>query len=129
MDEEYSRQVQEGFIHFFKSGHIYRGKRMVNWCPVSMTALSDEEVIMKPRRSKLYFIRYEIAGEEGEFLEIATTRPETLMGDSGVAVNAVPYPGMAGAGPSDFSAYRGRRQRCAGCHRAFLPAFKGARHL
>ena len=87
MDEEYSRQVQDCFIHFFKSGHIYRGKRMVNWCPVSMTALSDEEVIMKPQRSKLYFMRYEIAGEEGEFLEIATTRPETLMGDSGVAVN------------------------------------------
>jgi len=87
MDEDYSRQVQDCFIHFFKSGHIYRGKRMVNWCPVSLTALSDEEVIMKPRRSKLYFMRYEIAGQKGEFLEIATTRPETLMGDSAVAVH------------------------------------------
>jgi valyl-tRNA synthetase len=87
MDEEYSRQVQDCFIHFFRNGHIYRGKRMVNWCPVSLTALSDEEVIMKPRRSKLYFMRYEIAGENGEFLEIATTRPETLMGDTAVAVN------------------------------------------
>ena len=87
MDEEYSRQVQDCFIHFFKSGHIYRGKRMVNWCPASLTALSDEEVIMKPRRSKLYYMRYEIAGEKGEFLEIATTRPETLMGDTAVAVH------------------------------------------
>ncbi len=87
MDAEYSRQVQECFVHFFNSGHIYRGKRMVNWCPASLTALSDEEVIMKPQRGKLYYIRYEIAGEEGEYLEIATTRPETLMGDTGIAVN------------------------------------------
>ncbi len=87
MDEGYSRQVQECFVHFFNSGHIYRGKRMVNWCPASLTALSDEEVIMKPQRGKLYYMRYEIAGEDGEYLEIATTRPETLMGDSGVAVN------------------------------------------
>jgi valyl-tRNA synthetase len=87
MDEDYSRQVQECFVHFFNSGHIYRGKRMVNWCPASLTALSDEEVIMKPQRGKLYYMRYEIAGEDGEYLEIATTRPETLMGDSGIAVN------------------------------------------
>ena len=60
---------------------------MVNWCPSSLTALSDEEVIMKPQKSKLYYMRYEIAGREGEYLEIATTRPETLMGDSAVAVN------------------------------------------
>ncbi len=87
MDEGYSHQVQKCFVHFFKSGHIYRGKRMVNWCPASLTALSDEEVIMKPQRSKLYYMRYEIADSDGEFLEIATTRPETLMGDTGVAVN------------------------------------------
>ena len=74
-------------MHFFNSGKIYRGKRMVNWCPSSLTALSDEEVIMKPQKSKLYYMRYEIADREGEFLEIATTRPETLMGDSAVAVN------------------------------------------
>jgi valyl-tRNA synthetase len=87
MDEDYSRQVQECFVHFFKSGNIYRGKRMVNWCPASLTALSDEEVIMKPQQSKLYYMRYEIVGEEDEYLEIATTRPETLMGDTAVAVN------------------------------------------
>ena len=87
MDEDYSKQVQDSFVHFFNSGKIYRGKRMVNWCPSSLTALSDEEVIMKPQKSKLYYMRYEIADREGEFLEIATTRPETLMGDSAVAVN------------------------------------------
>ncbi len=87
MDEGYSRQVQDCFVHFFNSGHIYRGKRMVNWCPASLTALSDEEVIMTPKQSKLFYMRYRVAGEEDEFLEIATTRPETLMGDSAVAVN------------------------------------------
>ncbi len=87
MDEEYSLEVQKCFVHFFNSGKIYRGKRMVNWCPSSLTALSDEEVIMKPQKSKLFYMRYEIVGREGEYLEIATTRPETLMGDSAVAVN------------------------------------------
>ncbi len=60
---------------------------MVNWCPKSLTALSDEEVIMKPQKSKLYTMRYPIVGEKDKFLEIATTRPETLMGDTGVAVH------------------------------------------
>ncbi len=87
MDDDYSRQVSACFVHFFKSGNIYRGKRMVNWCPVSLTALSDEEVIMKPQQSKLYYMRYEIVDQEDEYLEIATTRPETLMGDTAVAVN------------------------------------------
>jgi valyl-tRNA synthetase len=87
MDADYSRQVQECFVHFFKSGNIYRGKRMVNWCPVSLTALSDEEVIMKPQKSKLYYMRYELVETPGEYLEIATTRPETIMGDTAVAVN------------------------------------------
>ncbi len=87
MDEDYSRQVQECFVHFFNSGHIYRGKRMVNWCPASLTALSDEEVIMKDSQSKFYYMRYEIVDGDGEFLEIATTRPETIMGDTAVAVH------------------------------------------
>ncbi len=87
MDEGYSREVQKTFVHFFKTGAIYRGKRMVNWCPVSLTALSDEEVIMKPQNSKLYYMQYQLVDEEDEYLEIATTRPETLMGDTGVAVN------------------------------------------
>ena len=87
MDADYSRQVQEVFVKLHAKGLIYRGKRMVNWCPVSQTALSDEEVIMKPARGKLYVMRYEVAEEPGTFLEIATTRPETLMGDTAVAVH------------------------------------------
>ena len=87
MDEDYSRQVQEVFVKLHAQGLIYRGKRMVNWCPVSQTALSDEEVIMKPAKGKLYVMRYEVAEEPGTYLEIATTRPETLMGDTAVAVH------------------------------------------
>ncbi len=87
MDEDYSRWVAKVFTDLFNEGLIYRGKRMVNWCPVSLTALSDEEVIMKPQNSKLYFMKYELVDAPGEFLEISTTRPETLMGDSAVAVN------------------------------------------
>ena len=87
MDEDYSRQVQEVFVKLHAQGMIYSGKRMVNWCPVSQTALSDEEVIMKATKGKLYVMRYEVAEEPGTFLEIATTRPETLMGDAAVAVH------------------------------------------
>ncbi|MDP0490744.1 MAG: valine--tRNA ligase [Verrucomicrobiota bacterium JB023] len=87
MDEDYSQWVSHVFTELFKQGLIYRGKRMVNWCPVSLTALSDEEVIMKPQRSKLYYMKYEVVDSPGEFIEIATTRPETLMGDVAVAVN------------------------------------------
>jgi len=87
MDEGYSNEVSEVFTQLFNEGLIYRGKRMVNWCPVSLTALSDEEVIMKPQQSKLYFMKYEFVDAPGEFLEISTTRPETLMGDTAVAVN------------------------------------------
>ena len=91
LDEDYSRWVTRAFVDLFQQGQIYRGRRMVNWCPVSRTALSDEEVIPKPQKSKLYVMKYEIADEQGKgtgkYLEIATTRPETLMGDTGVAVN------------------------------------------
>ena len=87
MDADYTRWVSQVFVDLFKEGLIYRGKRMVNWCPVSLTALSDEEVIMKPQRSKLYTMKYELVDSPGDFLEIATTRPETLMGDVAVAVN------------------------------------------
>ncbi len=87
MDADYSRAVQQAFVELFERGYIYRGKRMVNWCPASLTALSDEEVIMTPQQSTLYYMNYEVVEEPGTFLEIATTRPETLMGDSGVAVN------------------------------------------
>ncbi|GHC67100.1 valine--tRNA ligase [Roseibacillus persicicus] len=86
MDEDYSEWVSHVFSELFKQGLIYRGKRMVNWCPVSLTALSDEEVIMKAQRSKLFYMKYEVVDAPGEFIEIATTRPETLMGDVAVAV-------------------------------------------
>lgn len=87
MDQDYSRWVSRVFAELFNEGLIYRGKRMVNWCPVSLTALSDEEVIPKKQNSKLYYLKYELVEQPGEFLEVATTRPETLMGDVAVAVN------------------------------------------
>jgi valyl-tRNA synthetase len=88
MDPEYVRTVQQTFVDLYRKGMIYRGKRMVNWDPFYQTALSDEEVIPTPTAGKLYYMRYEIVEEPGTYLEIATTRPETLMGDTGVAVNS-----------------------------------------
>ncbi len=87
MDEAYSRCVQKVFVELYKKGLIYRGKRMVNWCPASLTALSDEEVIMKEQKGSLYYFKVEIAEIPGTFLTIATTRPETIPGDTAVAVN------------------------------------------
>ena len=87
MDPEYSRCVQRVFVDLYKKGLIYRGKRMVNWCPASLTALSDEEVVMKPQSGALYYFKVEIAEIPGTFLTIATTRPETIPGDSAMAVN------------------------------------------
>ena len=87
MDAEYTRWVSQVFVDLFNEGLIYRGKRMVNWCPVSLTALSNEEVIMKASRSKLFTMKYELADSPGEFIHISTTRPETLMGDVAIAVH------------------------------------------
>ena len=87
MDGDYSRCVLKVFVELYKKGLIYRGKRMVNWCPVSLTALSDEEVVMKEQNGLLYYFKVEIAEEPGTFLTIATTRPETIPGDTAVAVN------------------------------------------
>ncbi|HEV2319324.1 MAG TPA: valine--tRNA ligase, partial [Verrucomicrobiae bacterium] len=87
MDPEYSHCVQKVFVELYKKGLIYRGKRMVNWDPVSLTALSDEEVIMKEQKRALYYFKVEIAEAPGTFLTIATTRPETIPGDTAVAVN------------------------------------------
>ncbi len=87
MDEDYSRWISKIFVELFNEGLIYRGKRMVNWCPKTLTALSDEEVIMKAQRSKLYYMRYKVYRSKDRYVEIATTRPETLMGDTAVAVN------------------------------------------
>ncbi len=87
MDSEYSRCVQRVFVDLYKKGLIYRGKRMVNWCPASLTALSDEEVEMKPQNGTMYHFKVEVAEQPGTFLTIATTRPETIPGDTAVAVN------------------------------------------
>src|ERR1051325_6807205 len=87
MDAEYVRDVQRVFVDLYKKGLIYRGKRMVNWCPASLTALSDEEVIMKKQKGSLYYFKVEVFEEPGRFLTIATTRPETIQGDTAVAVN------------------------------------------
>jgi valyl-tRNA synthetase len=87
MDEAYARKVQEVFVDLHGKGLIYRGKRMVNWCPVSLTALSDEEVIPKKQKGYLYHFKLEVVEAPDTWLEIATTRPETIMGDTAVAVN------------------------------------------
>jgi valyl-tRNA synthetase len=118
MDPEYSRCVQKVFVELYKKGLIYRGKRMVNWCPVSQTALSDEEVEMKPQKGFMYYFKVQVAETVGQasspshtsknekdgdrqdacptgtevrltetWLTIATTRPETIPGDTAVAVN------------------------------------------
>jgi valyl-tRNA synthetase len=87
MDPAYSRAVLHVFVELFNRGFIYRGKRMVNWCPVSLTALSDEEVIMKPSNGTLYKVRYELADRPGEYIQVSTTRPETIPGDVAIAVH------------------------------------------
>src|ERR1051326_3951157 len=87
MDPEYSRCVQRVFVDLYKKGLIYRGKRMVNWCPATMTALSDEEVEMEPQKGFLWQFRVEVAEEPGTYLTIVTTRPETIPGDTAIAVN------------------------------------------
>ncbi|MBR6576060.1 MAG: valine--tRNA ligase [Akkermansia sp.] len=86
MDDVYAPEVARVFTELFNEGLIYRGHRMVNWDPVLLTALSDEEVIMTPSRSKLYTIRYKLADGSGQLL-VSTTRPETIMADVAVAVN------------------------------------------
>ena len=87
LDEGYSQAVLQAFVTLYERGYVYRGKRMVNCCPVSQTGLSDEEVIMKPTQGSLFKMRYEIVEQPGTFLEISTTRPETIPGDVAVAVN------------------------------------------
>ncbi len=87
MDADYSRCVQGVFVDLFNKGLIYRGKRMVNWCPSSLTALSDEEVVMKQQQGTMYHFQVEVVEAPGTWLVIATTRPETIPGDTAVAVN------------------------------------------
>src|SRR6266852_2145051 len=87
LDDDYARAVQRVFVDLYKKKLIYRGVRMINWDPAAQTALSDEEVVSKPQKGNLYFVRYEIVEEPGRFLEVATTRPETIMADTAVAVH------------------------------------------
>lgn len=86
MDEKYYDSVIDCFIDLYNKGKIYRGERMINWDPAAKTALSDEEVIYKEVQSALYFLKYKRTGSE-EFLTVATTRPETILGDVAVCVN------------------------------------------
>jgi len=87
MDPDYSDSVIEVFIDLYNKGEIYRGVRMVNWDPEALTALSDEEVLHKEVNSKLFYIRYKIDGTDDQWLKIATTRPETILGDTAICVN------------------------------------------
>ena len=86
MDEGYSNAVLEGFVKLYNKGLIYKGHRLVNWCPISKSAISDEEVIHKEVDGHLWYFKYPIKDED-EYLIVATTRPETMLGDSAVAVN------------------------------------------
>ncbi|MSU70240.1 MAG: valine--tRNA ligase [Opitutaceae bacterium] len=112
MDPVYSQAVLGVFVQLFERGHIYRGKRMVNWCPASQTALSDEEVIMKPVNSTMYRVRYELVGQVGHFIEIKTTRPETIPGDVAIAVHP---------GDPRYAAFIGKKVRRALGPAAELP--------
>ncbi len=87
MDEEYSKSVKSVFIDLFNKGKIYRGVRMVNWDPEALTAVSDEEVVHKEVNSKLFYIRYKVLDSDDQWLTIATTRPETIFGDTAICVN------------------------------------------
>ena len=87
LDEGLSKAVLEQFVKLYKKGLIYKGTRMVNYCPSCKTSISDAEVEYKEEPSHLWHIRYQIVGEEGKYVEVATTRPETMLGDTAVAVH------------------------------------------
>jgi valyl-tRNA synthetase len=86
MDESLSRAVREAFVRLYDEGLIYRGNRIVNWCPNDQTVLSDLEVLREPQKGKLYYLRYPFKNGSGS-ITVATTRPETMLGDTAVAVN------------------------------------------
>ncbi len=87
MDDAMYESVIDIFIDLYNKGLIYRGVRMVNWDPKALTAVSDEEVIYKEVQSKLYYLRYKVEGTESEWVTLATTRPETILGDTAICVN------------------------------------------
>jgi valyl-tRNA synthetase len=100
MENDLSEAVIDVFIDLYNKGHIYRGVRMVNWDPQGLTAVSDEEVIYKEVNSKLYYVKYKIEGSPDEWITIATTRPETILGDTAICVN-----------PTDerYAAFKGKK--------------------
>ncbi|MDY6326092.1 MAG: valine--tRNA ligase [Bacteroidales bacterium] len=100
MDPDMSEAVIDVFVDLYNKGKIYRGVRMVNWDPKALTAVSDEEVIYKELQSKLYYVRYQIEGEDNEYITIATTRPETILGDTAICMH-----------PDDerYAKYKGKR--------------------
>ncbi len=100
MDPDLSESVINVFVDLYNKGKIYRGVRMVNWDPKALTAVSDEEVVYKEVQSKLYYVRYQIENEPGEYITIATTRPETILGDTAICMH-----------PEDerYAKYRGKR--------------------
>lgn len=87
MDEGCSDAVLEVFVKLYEKGYIYKGSRIINWCPVCRTSISDAEVVHEEQNGFFWHINYPVVGEEGCFVEIATTRPETMLGDTAVAVN------------------------------------------
>ncbi|MGA8878171.1 MAG: valine--tRNA ligase, partial [Candidatus Korobacteraceae bacterium] len=88
MDERMSRAVREAFVRLYEEGLIYRGKYIVNWCPRCITAVSDLEVVHEETPGKIWEIRYPVIGSKDEYIIVATTRPETMLGDTAVAVNS-----------------------------------------
>ena len=87
MDEGLSNAVKHVFVNLYNKGLIYKGKRMINWCPYCNTSISDAEVEYEEEATHLWHIRYPIKGQEGKYVVVATTRPETMLGDTGIAVN------------------------------------------
>ncbi|MDY5216790.1 MAG: valine--tRNA ligase [Lachnospiraceae bacterium] len=87
MDPGCSKAVEEVFINLYNKGLIYKGNRIINWCPVCKTSISDAEVIHENQAGHFWHMKYEIVGEPGRYVEFATTRPETMLGDTAVAVN------------------------------------------
>jgi len=87
MDKDYAKAVEAAFLHYREKGWIYRGERVVNWCPRCRTSLSDLELEYREEKGKLWYIRYPLKENKNDFLVVATTRPETMLGDTAVAVN------------------------------------------
>ncbi|MDP2663943.1 MAG: valine--tRNA ligase [bacterium] len=87
LDKEYEEAVKTAFLHYYKKGWIYRGQRVVNWCPRCKTSLSDLELEYEEEKGKLWYIKYPLKKDDDNFIVVATTRPETMLGDTAVAVN------------------------------------------